>query len=100
MYAVALAQMVIGFAPIIDGRSGPDAQTHVEASGVRLHHAHDESDCAACLARHLLAASDLERPQPIMVTRTASTTFDDVALTLHRSRTFLTRSRAPPVVPA
>ncbi len=99
VYAVALAQMVIGIAPIIDGRAGPDARAHIEASGTRLHHAHDEADCAACLARHLLAAADLERPQPVSVKRSVTRPQEDFAFVLLLPRSSLTRSRAPPAFP-
>ena len=100
VYAVAIAQMVLGIAPVIDGRAGPDARAHIEANGTRLHHAHDEADCAACLARHLLAATDLERPQAVSVARSAARSYDDVAFVLRLSRSSLTRSRAPPAFPA
>jgi len=99
VYAVALAQMVLGVAPIIDGRAGPDARAHIEASGTRLHHAHDEADCAACLARHLLAAADLERPQAVSVTHVVTRPHQDFAFALFLSSSSLTRSRAPPALP-
>jgi len=99
VYAVAIAQMVLGIAPIIDGRAGPDARAHIEASGTKLHHAHDETDCAACLARHLLAATEIERPQAVTVVRSATRAYDDVSFVLRLSRSSLTRSRAPPAFP-
>ena len=99
VYAVALAQIVLGVAPIIDGRAGPDARAHIEAGGTRLHHAHDEADCAACFARHLLAAADLERPQAVSVKRSVARPQQDVAFVLLLSRSSLTRSRAPPALP-
>lgn len=97
--AVAIAQMVLGIAPVIDGRAGPDARAHIEASGTRLHHAHDEADCAACLARHLLATTDIERPQAVGVVRSAARTYNDVAFVPGLSPSSLTRSRAPPAFP-
>ena len=53
------AQLCIAFAPLGEGRFGPDARPHVEAGGTTAHHAHDASHCAACVARGLLWGSDV-----------------------------------------
>ena len=48
----ALAQFdivaVVPFADVNEGRSAP---AHVEAYGTTTHYAHDESNCAVCVAR-------------------------------------------------
>src|SRR5258708_16540313 len=54
----AAAQMSLVGAPLAEGRSGPDAVAHIETAGTRLHHAHDEATCAACVSQHLLASSE------------------------------------------
>ncbi|HKY96814.1 MAG TPA: hypothetical protein VJL35_03080 [Gemmatimonadaceae bacterium] len=92
----AVAQVFLSFAPLLEGRQGPDARAHVEESGTTLHHAHNESDCSACIARHLLSTSD---PEPIaskpVESRTltaryaASASFTSAAIAV-------VRSRAPP----
>jgi hypothetical protein len=100
VYAIAVAQMVLGAAPILDGSAGPDARAHVETTGTRLHHAHDEADCSACLARHLLATTDIERPRSVTTSTLAATPAVDVEIILRAAHSSHTRSRAPPVVPA
>jgi len=51
-------QVVLAFTPVLEGRYGADARTHVEATGTSVHHAHNPTDCAACAARGLLAAAN------------------------------------------
>lgn len=51
-------QVVLAFAPLLEGRFGADARTHVEATGVNVHHAHNPESCPACAARGLLAAAN------------------------------------------
>ena len=52
------AQFVLAFAPLMEGRFGPDARPHAEAAGTSVHHAHNAADCAACAARGLLATAN------------------------------------------
>ena len=52
------AQLVLAFAPLMEGRFGADARPHVEAAGTSAHHAHNAADCAACAARGLLATAN------------------------------------------
>jgi hypothetical protein len=52
------AQLVLTFAPLIEGRFGADARPHVEAAGTNVHHAHNAADCAACAARGLQAKAN------------------------------------------
>src|SRR5690349_9761115 len=96
LFFFAVAQIFLSFAPLFEGRDGQDSRAHVEEAGTKLHHAHDESDCAACVARGLLASADPERPalpevavgvsQPVATTASSA----ESAWILH------TRSRAPP----
>src|SRR5215211_4889880 len=59
MVFFALAQIILAFAPLLEGHYGRGAYSHVEGSGTHLHYAHNESDCAACLVRSLVG---LPRP--------------------------------------
>ena len=52
---VAIAQLVLAFAPLIEGQAGADARPHVEAEGTGSHHAHDAGDCTGCIVRSLVA---------------------------------------------
>jgi hypothetical protein len=58
MFFFAVAQFVLAFAPLMEGRFGPDARAHAEEAGTNIHHAHNEADCAACTARDLMAAAE------------------------------------------
>jgi hypothetical protein len=95
----ATAQIALCGASLVEARFGPDARAHVEAGGIHLHHAHDDTDCAACTGRHLLATSQLEPPVRPLVLRAA----DILPIEFHqvlRSAHYLdARSRAPPVLP-
>ena len=55
---LVIAQLVLTFAPLTEGRFGADARPHVEADGTSTHHAHNAADCAACAARGLLATAN------------------------------------------
>lgn len=95
----AAAQVVIAAAPIGEALSGADARSHVEVAGTRLHHAHDEATCAACISQHLLAASELGRPSHGFVIVSASRPAAAVVRDDSRSRNIFVRSRAPPSLP-
>jgi len=56
----AVAQLALAFAPLAEARGGAPAQAHVEQTGTQFHAGHNEADCAACIATHLL--SRIERP--------------------------------------
>ena len=57
MFFIALAQIALAFAPLLEGRRGGDARAHVESAGTGIHHAHNEANCSACVARQLLSSS-------------------------------------------
>ncbi|MEJ7759847.1 MAG: hypothetical protein WKF55_09705 [Gemmatimonadaceae bacterium] len=69
MLFFAVAQIVLAFAPILEGRLGASADAHVESTGTGLHHAHDDANCTACLARQLLASSEPGRQQGVSLDR-------------------------------
>jgi hypothetical protein len=62
----ALAQFdivaVVPFAEVNEGRSAP---AHVEAYGTTTHYAHDESNCAVCVARQLIGRTELAVREPL-----------------------------------
>jgi len=92
------AQLILCSASVLEVRFGADARAHVEASGTRIHHAHDEASCAACTGRHLLASSNLETARPLIISRSApGRRFVYTPLT-RAAFSPDTRSRAPPAV--
>jgi len=96
IFFFAVAQVFLSFAPLIEARQGPDARAHVEDLGTTLHHAHNDADCAACVARSLLAASDLESVTREGVISTASSKPEEASLSLASSWTVIARTRGPP----
>lgn len=95
----AAAQLVLCSASVLEVRFGSDARAHVEANGTRLHHAHNDADCAACTGRHLLGSSKLESPKDLSVSSLTPATHIDtesVVRVVHRSDA---HSRAPPALP-
>lgn len=96
LFFFAVAQVFLSFAPVFEGRQGPDARAHVEESGTTLHHAHNESDCTACTARLLLASADPERPGTSAFDAAAEIQPVSRVAVLSSAWTTLARSRAPP----
>ncbi len=98
MLFFALAQLVLAFAPILEGRLGASTRAHVESAGTGAHHAHDEANCSACVARQLLSGTELPArhdsvldgtsPQPVPVSVAFSGSSSPPS----------TRPRAPPSV--
>ena len=97
--AAAAAQLVLCSASLVETRFGPDARAHVESTGTRLHHAHNDADCAACTGRHLLASSQLETSEPFTFSRSAATPPSDSKTVTWATPRSDSRSRAPPVLP-
>lgn len=98
MLFFAVAQLLLAFAPIAEGRLGASADTHAEGAGTGLHHAHDEANCTACLGRQLVASSDVAAASKYIPSRTlrsgaATSPERAVAAVLNDSR-----PRAPPSV--
>lgn len=100
LFFFAVAQIFLSFAPLFETRNGPDARAHVEEAGTKLHHAHDESDCSACLARGLLASADPERPSLPEVAKNVSQPVRIGSSSAESAWILHTRSRAPPAIPA
>ena len=93
---LVVAQLCLAFAPVSEGRFGPDARAHVETSGTTIHHAHDASHCLACTARGLLSTSEISgrvalasEPARVFARSFRETGFDSL-------RESTSRPRAPP----
>ncbi len=98
LFFFTVAQLFLAFGPLLEGRQGPDARAHVEEAGTTLHHAHNDADCAACIARALLASADPQAAEaPVFVAR-PSVHIDAVSTEIRSTWTDHTRSRAPPVL--
>ena len=96
MFFFAVAQIFLSFAPLLEAGRGPDARAHVEEVGTTLHHAHNDADCAACIARGLLASSDTESVHDDAVVSSAAAKPEEAFISLTSAWTTLARTRAPP----
>lgn len=96
IFFFAVGQLLLAFAPLMEGRFGEDTRSHVEAAGTNSHHAHDAADCTACTARGLLGApihtaqSAIESHQSVLLALSAR---DEDLGSLRESNS---RPRAPP----
>jgi hypothetical protein len=100
LFFFAVAQFLLAFAPLLEGRQGPDARAHVEEAGTTLHHAHNDSDCAACIARGLLASADPQSAEAPLFSTSPSIDIDAASRSVKSAWANHARSRAPPVVVA
>lgn len=92
----AAAQVSLVGAPLAEGRSGPDAVAHVETAGTRLHYAHDEATCAACVSQHLLSSSEPAHTEDFVLATSSPLPGDAVRGAISLAQLLFTRSRAPP----
>ncbi len=93
-----LAQVLLAFAPLLEGRQGPDARAHLEEAGTTLHHAHNDADCAACIARGLLASADPQSSRVPSLSSQPSGVIHAVSPSVESAWVTHTRSRAPPAL--
>ena len=96
IFFFVIAQTLLAFAPLLEGRRGPDARAHVEELGTTLHHAHSDADCAACAARLLLSGAEPEAFRADAFAATGTNAPREAALRLASAWTTHSRSRAPP----
>jgi len=91
------AQLLLSFAPLMEWQFGADARAHVEATGTSKHHAHNSADCAACVARGLLALASEAAEPTVESLRSATPVLSvrDEHLALLRESE--SRPRAPPI---
>jgi hypothetical protein len=94
----AVLQLGLLLATGADSWRGRDASAHVERSGTRLHHAHDEATCVACTAQSLHAqAAPPTMPWPDAVAPYVAAA--ELASTPPRSQDHSSNgSRAPPLM--
>lgn len=50
--------------PFAEAKTPSNLGTHIEQRSDRRHYVHDETYCAACIARHLTGTAPLETPPP------------------------------------
>ena len=98
LFFFAVAQFLLAFAPLLEGRQGPDARAHVEEAGTTLHHAHNDADCVACIARGLLASADTQPPETPVFATNPSVVIASVSPSVDSAWAVHSRSRAPPVL--
>lgn len=98
LFFFTVAQILLSFAPLLEGRQGPDARAHVEEAGTTLHHAHNDADCVACIARALLASADPKPAETTVFATRPSADIDAVSTEIQSVWANHTRSRAPPVL--
>jgi hypothetical protein len=96
VFLAAIAQLAVGLAPLAEMREGANARAHVEANGIELHHAHDESTCIVSIAQHLLAGAVPTTSRPDVSTIGAARVVDSSRELVESSLSVTTRSRAPP----
>jgi hypothetical protein len=97
LFFFVVAQFLLAFAPLLEGRQGPDARAHVEEAGTTLHHAHNDADCAACIARALLASADPQQTDLLEFSARPSVDVDAVSAVVESAWVGHARSRAPPI---
>jgi hypothetical protein len=94
----ALAQFdIVAVVPFADANEGRSAPAHVEAYGTTAHYAHDESNCAVCVARQLIGRTELAvrlpHPAELPVGIVASIELPSISL----DRFSVASPRAPPI---
>ena len=96
IFFFAVAQFVLAFAPLMEGRFGPDARAHVEQAGTNVHHAHNDADCAACTARGLMAGAEPGVKGVIEARASALDPATPTRSSKGQSQSRTTQPRAPP----
>jgi hypothetical protein len=96
LFLFAVAQVLLAFAPLVEGKWQSGA--HVEEAGTSLHHGHSDADCAACIARGLLASSEVEDRALASAPSTVFGVPDSPRVVFKSASALHSRSRAPPSV--
>ncbi|HEY0528278.1 MAG TPA: hypothetical protein VGD02_05580 [Gemmatimonadaceae bacterium] len=94
---IAATQVVLGSAPLFEN-GARNASAHIEANGVSLHHAHDESTCIGCTASRLLGGAEPAQPALVMPAPRIASTTDELVEWASSVGARQNRSRAPPVL--
>lgn len=98
VFLAALAQIAVGLAPLADVREGSNAAAHVEANGITLHHAHDESTCIVSVAQHLLSGAVPGTRRDALAIVGQTDVVESTRAIPASSLSVTTRSRAPPEI--
>ena len=85
--------------PLAEGRAPTSLGAHIEQQSERTHYVHNETNCAACVARHLTGAAPL--PAPIALHATLSVALPPAAPLFppNAERRDPAAARAPPAAP-
>ncbi len=93
----ALAQFdIVAVVPFADANEGRSAPSHVEAYGTRVHYAHDEANCAVCVARQLIGRTGLSVRMAIPAEHAAEVVASVELPSISLDRFSVASPRAPP----
>ena len=93
----ALAQFdLVAIVPFADANEGRSAPAHVEAYGTTSHYAHDEANCALCVARQLIGRTELEVRLPLPAEHPIGITASVELPSISLDRYSVASPRAPP----
>ncbi|HEV7703969.1 MAG TPA: hypothetical protein VGO46_06730 [Gemmatimonadaceae bacterium] len=94
----ALAQFdIVAIVPFADANEGRSAPAHVEAYGTTSHYAHDESNCAVCVARQLIGRTQLSVRMPLPAEHPVGVMASVELPAISLDRFSVTSPRAPPL---
>ncbi len=96
VFLAALAQIILGVAPLAETALGVNTAAHVEAAGTQLHHAHNDANCPACVAQHVLASAEPRHADPFAIGRVTANAARSATDLSGRIADRATWSRAPP----
>src|SRR2546430_776736 len=93
----ALAQFdLVAVVPFAEANEGRSAPAHVEAYGTTVHYAHDESNCALCVARQLIGRTQLAVRLPLLAEHPTRIVASFQLASVPLDRFAVVSSRAPP----
>ncbi len=94
----ALAQFdIVAVVPFADANEGRSAPAHVEAYGTTTHYAHDESNCAVCVARQLIGRTEQEVRVPLPAEHPLGVVASIELPAISLARFSVASPRAPPI---
>lgn len=97
IHCLAAAQLLLAAGPLMEGQLGANADSHIEAGGTSVHHAHNAADCVACVARGLLATTSHPAQPAIETLQSVLPGLSERDEHLDFLRGSNSRSRAPPL---
>jgi hypothetical protein len=94
---IGLIQLfVCAVVPLTEARAPSKLGAHIERPTERTHYVHDETYCAACIARHLTGTAPLPAPIPTHATIFVAGAPRNQLLPPEAERRDPTAARAPP----